>query len=81
MAYSDKYGKTDLGLINHSVDALGLSWDVDGADEADKSKRYPCFLMIPKFSKDEHYHIGLTTQAAIDLRDWLDAFLKDVQRI
>lgn len=76
MAYSSIYGSTDIkkGLI----DNLGISWGYD----VDPKKRFPILFFTPDMAdKNTHYHIELTTAQARNLKQWLDDFLRENEKL
>ena len=66
-------------------EVIGLSWDTDsytpeGIDEQKKLKnksiRYAVMLYVPNKNEFEHYHIKLTDEEVLIIRDWCNKFLK-----
>lgn len=83
MAYKDKFGCTSLRSGRR--DNLSIGWDnfvnsaKNFAKDQFKKNRIPVFLFTPDMDNTvNHYHIMLSRGEAKKLRDWLDAYLKDV---
>lgn len=83
MAYKDRYGITKIRKDRR--DNLSIGWDnfVNSAKTFDLPKnaknRIPVFLFTPDMEDtNNHHHIMLNKKQAEILRDWLNAYLKDV---
>jgi len=70
--HDNKYGVYSIKT------GLSISWDYD-TSPSDKSQRSAVFLFTPNPNNtDDHHHIEMDREQAQKLRDWLDAFIKDV---
>ena len=79
MAYKDNYGITKIR--SQKIDNLSINWDADNyVSLSPKKLRYPVLLYTPDMNDtNEHYHIRLSRVQAKKLKDWLEAYLKDVK--
>lgn len=76
MAYASKYGSTEIK--KGRIDNLGISWGYD----IDPEKRFPILFFTPDMTdKNTHYHIQLTTAQARNLKQWLDDFLRENEKL
>lgn len=64
--------KFDPKVLNLTKD-LDISLDIDGFPE-ELDKTVPVFLFVPKHDSD-HYHVMLSKEKAVALRDWLTDYL------
>jgi hypothetical protein len=77
MSYKDRYGITKI--VDDKSDNLSVSWDYD-SNKDDLTQRRPVFLYTPWMDNtDDHYHIELTRNQAIVLRDWLNDYLEETK--
>lgn len=84
MAYRNRYGSTQLRKGQR--DNLSIGWDnfINSAKNFAKSEyahnRIPVLLFTPDMKwTQEHYHIALSKHQARELRNWLTAYLKDIE--
>jgi hypothetical protein len=77
MAYADDfYGLTQI--IEDDQNNLRVNWD----REDPRQPRSAVLLFTPNMANTEdHHHIELTRERAIKLRDWLNEFLNDPNRL
>lgn len=62
------------------TEELSISRDIDGYSY-EIEKQIPVFLFVPKDPdpvNNDHYHIELTKEKALALRDWLNNYLLDM---
>lgn len=75
MSFQDRYGSTQI--INRRVDNLSISFDC-GTRRFKVDEVGVVLLFTPDMSvKGDHYHIEITREEAINLKEWLDLFLKN----
>ena len=76
-AYEDKHGRFDAKILD-------LNWHVSVSREYDRNpyNNYPLLTVRPnKGDPSDHHHFGLSKKQAKKLRDWLDDYLRDRERI
>lgn len=80
MSYNDKYGVTEIfkRKKGKSFETLALSWDFEEKED-NRAERAAVFLHVPNTSDDDHSHIMLNVKHAKIVRDWLDAYIKDLE--
>lgn len=84
MSYKKPFGITEIRKQEDKVDCLSVSWDYRD-DPEDKSQRKPVFLYTPhmddldKGGCPHHYHIELTREQALILKDWLVDYIEDTK--
>lgn len=75
MSYKDRFGVTTIR--DNKIDHLRISWDCDYPETDPSEKRHPVFLFVPDYDQEDHWHIELTRQEALELRNWLNDYIKD----
>lgn len=85
MSYKSKFGLTEI--IPRVRNNLVISWDLESEDwdeinqkPVGKLTKFPILLFTPNLNNTkEHYHIDLSREQAILLKEWLDAYIEDTK--
>jgi hypothetical protein len=73
--YKDKHSITDI--IPDTKNNLSICVDQDIGE----TEKYPVLLFTPYLSnKNNHYHIPLTREQAVELLIWLQSYLQDTTK-
>jgi hypothetical protein len=75
MSYKDIFSITEIKLaVDQPFRNLKISCDIDN------DVKFPVILFTPYVNKpNEHFHIELTRESAIVLKEWLDAYIEDTK--
>jgi hypothetical protein len=75
MGYYDKeHGTT---VIEKSVGRFGSSLTISVDYYENPKELHPVLLYVPNDYEDEHHHIELSKESALELKNWLEAYLKE----
>lgn len=77
MAYSDKFGTTEI-FNPERCEILSLGWDCQ-EDEDNLDERYASFLYVPDRDNHDHYHINFSVPEAKIMREWLDSYIQEIE--
>jgi hypothetical protein len=74
MAYKDKHAITDI--VPSMMNNLSISVDYIGGEG-----KVPVMLFTPNMNNtNNHYHIPMTREEAVEMLHWLQAYLQDTTK-